>query len=66
MKALNFPTEMYFGEEAYFDLQQLQNERVMVITSNRGLERAERLRLTIEEGNNLLECFNEVLPDPLD
>lgn len=48
MKALNFPTEMYFGEEAYFDLQQLQNERVMVITSNRGLERAERLRLTIE------------------
>lgn len=66
MKALNFPTEMYFGEEAYFDLQQLQNERVMVITSNRGLERAERLRLTIEEGNNLLECFNEVLPDPLE
>lgn len=65
MKPLNFPTEIYFEEEAYNDLSTYSNERILIITSKHGVvsNAAKKLKETAEKENKL-EVFNGVLPDP--
>lgn len=65
MEALNFPTAMFFGDEAFADLKKYQGESILVITSRHGMNSAAAKKLqAVAEENNSVKIFNGVLPDP--
>lgn len=65
MKPLDFPTKMYFKEEAFADLKKYNGEKILIITSRHGMNSvpAQKLQKVAEE-NNTVKIFNGVLPDP--